>query len=140
MLQFQVKKMILKTVFLKQFNMPKLWIVKCKYTMHCEISTNLINSHSNIFNLYVVNIFFLNRIHIMSGTVVSPTIDNDTVYEKNLLHAIEKCQQEDIVVVIEPINNYSVPNYYMNNFRKGDIILEGEIYLILKEPTLLPWI
>lgn len=55
----------------------------------------------------------------MSGTVVSPTIDNDVIYEKNLLHAIEKCQQEDIVVVIEPINNYSVPNYYMNNFRKG---------------------
>lgn len=55
----------------------------------------------------------------MSGTVESPTADNDVVYETNLLHAIEKCQQEDIVVVIEPINNYSVPKYYMNNFRKG---------------------
>ena len=41
------------------------------------------------------------------------------VYEKNLLYAIEKCQKEDIVIVIEPINNYSVPNYYMNNFQKG---------------------
>ncbi|XP_032664165.1 putative hydroxypyruvate isomerase isoform X2 [Odontomachus brunneus] len=63
-------------------------------------------------------------IHVMSGTVVSPTIDNDAIYEKNLLHAIEKCQQEDIVVVIEPINNYSVPNYYMNNFRKGLDLVE----------------
>ncbi|XP_014486364.1 PREDICTED: putative hydroxypyruvate isomerase [Dinoponera quadriceps] len=58
-------------------------------------------------------------IHVMSGTVESPTANNDAAYEQNLLHAIEKCQQEDIVIVIEPINNYSVPKYYMNNFRKG---------------------
>jgi hydroxypyruvate isomerase len=51
----------------------------------------------------------------MSGKVESPTAANDAVYEKNLLYAIEQCQKEDIVVVIEPINNYSVPNYYMNN-------------------------
>jgi len=55
----------------------------------------------------------------MSGKVEAPTTVNDIVYEKNLLYAIEKCQKEDIVVVIEPINNYSVPNYYMNNFQKG---------------------
>lgn len=59
------------------------------------------------------------RIHVMSGKVESPTTANDTVYEKNLLYAIEKCKSEDIVVLIEPINNYSVPNYYMNNFQKG---------------------
>lgn len=59
------------------------------------------------------------RIHVMSGKVESPTTANDIVYEKNLLYAIEKCKSEDIVVVIEPINNYSVPNYYMNNFQKG---------------------
>lgn len=55
----------------------------------------------------------------MSGKVETPTTANDVIYEKNLLYAIEKCQKEDIVVVIEPINNYSVPNYYMNNFQKG---------------------
>lgn len=55
----------------------------------------------------------------MSGKVESPTAANDIVYEKNLLYAIEKCKSEDIVVLIEPINNYSVPNYYMNNFQKG---------------------
>lgn len=55
----------------------------------------------------------------MSGKVETPSTANDVAYEKNLLYAIEKCQKEDIVVVIEPINNYSVPNYYMNNFQKG---------------------
>lgn len=55
----------------------------------------------------------------MSGKVNSPTAVNDTIYEKNLLYAIDKCQKEDIVILIEPINNYSVPNYYMNNFQKG---------------------
>jgi len=56
----------------------------------------------------------------MSGKVESPTAANDYVYEKNLLYAIAQCQKENIVVVIEPINNYSVPHYYMNDFQKGD--------------------
>lgn len=55
----------------------------------------------------------------MSGKVESPTTSNDIVYEKNLLYAIERCKLEDMVILIEPINNYSVANYYMNNFQKG---------------------
>lgn len=58
-------------------------------------------------------------IHVMSGNVELPNAANDAVYEKNLLHAIERCQKENIVIVIEPINSYSAPNYYMNNFQKG---------------------
>lgn len=55
----------------------------------------------------------------MSGKVETSTAANDVAYENNLLYAVEKCKKEDIVVVIEPINNYTVPKYYMNNFQKG---------------------
>lgn len=55
----------------------------------------------------------------MSGKVESPKAANDVIYEKNMLYAVDKCQKENITVVIEPINNYTVPNYYMNNFVKG---------------------
>jgi len=55
----------------------------------------------------------------MSGKVESPKIINNVVYEKNILYAIDECQKEDITVVIEPINKYSVADYYMNDFQKG---------------------
>ncbi|XP_053995082.1 putative hydroxypyruvate isomerase [Hylaeus volcanicus] len=63
------------------------------------------------------------RIHVMSGKVSKVTSDNDDVYEKNLLYAVEYFQREGIVGLIEPINSISVPNYYMNSFQKGlDIV------------------
>lgn len=58
-------------------------------------------------------------VHVMSGRVASPTEANDTVFEKNLSYAAEQFQKEGIVGLIEPINNYSAPNYYMNNFQKA---------------------
>jgi hydroxypyruvate isomerase len=66
----------------------------------------------------------------MSGKVELPKIINNEVYEKNILYAIDKCQKEDITVVIEPINKYSVSDYYMNDFQKG-INLLLMFYLIL---------
>ncbi|KAK9303844.1 hypothetical protein QLX08_004576 [Tetragonisca angustula] len=59
------------------------------------------------------------RIHIMSGKVNQITTTNDDVYVKNLLYAVEKFQKEEIIALIEPINNITVPNYYMNSFQKG---------------------
>ncbi|CAD1474279.1 unnamed protein product, partial [Heterotrigona itama] len=59
------------------------------------------------------------RIHIMSGKVNQITTANDDVYLKNLLYAVEKFQKEEIIALIEPINNITVPNYYMNSFQKG---------------------
>lgn len=55
----------------------------------------------------------------MSGKVNQITTANDDVYIKNLLYAVEKFQKEEIIALIEPINNITVPNYYMNSFQKG---------------------
>lgn len=60
-----------------------------------------------------------NVIHIMSGLVLSPTKENDKVFEKNLRLAAAVFEKEEIIGVIEPINGYSVPNYYMNDFNKA---------------------
>ncbi|XP_033310594.1 putative hydroxypyruvate isomerase [Bombus bifarius] len=59
------------------------------------------------------------RIHIMSGKVNKVTTVNDDVYVKNLLYALQKFEKEGILGLIEPINNITVPNYYMNSFQKG---------------------
>lgn len=58
-------------------------------------------------------------IHVMSGKVEKPSVENDNVYENNLLYATQRFKEEGFVGVIEPINNITVPNYYMNNFSKG---------------------
>ncbi|XP_074096255.1 hydroxypyruvate isomerase-like protein Gip [Cotesia typhae] len=59
------------------------------------------------------------KIHVMAGIVENPTAANDTVYESNLRYAVDQFQKEGIIGIIEPINPYSVPNYYLNCFDKG---------------------
>ncbi|XP_019868532.1 putative hydroxypyruvate isomerase isoform X2 [Aethina tumida] len=60
------------------------------------------------------------KIHIMSGKVEGTiTQNNDRVYEENLRYAVSLLEPENILGVIEPINKYSVPNYYMNCYDKA---------------------
>ena len=55
----------------------------------------------------------------MSGKVDMLTKGNDEVYERNLRYAVRKFEAAEIVGLIEPINPYTVPNYYMNSLEKG---------------------
>ncbi|KOC60941.1 Putative hydroxypyruvate isomerase [Habropoda laboriosa] len=61
------------------------------------------------------------QIHIMSGKIKEATAmsNHDDVYVRNLSYAVEKFKKENIIGLIEPINNITVPNYYMNSFQKG---------------------
>lgn len=56
----------------------------------------------------------------MAGKLeLAPTAENDATYIENLKFAASILENEDIIGVIEPINNYSLPGYYMNNYKKG---------------------
>jgi hydroxypyruvate isomerase len=55
----------------------------------------------------------------MSGAVEKVDEENVKTYEKNIKHAASRFEMENIVGLIEPINPYSVPKYYMNSFHKG---------------------
>lgn len=56
----------------------------------------------------------------MGGKLLSPPTDeNHKAYIKNLQYAAKKFEQENIIGLIEPINKYSVPGYYLNNYEKG---------------------
>lgn len=56
----------------------------------------------------------------MAGIVDGePTKDNDAAYENNLRVAVSLLENENILGLIEPINRYSIPNYYMNSYEKG---------------------
>lgn len=59
----------------------------------------------------------------MSGTVEKETPENLKVLEENLKTAVGLLQQNEIIGLIEPINNYSVPKYFLNNYDKGNFMI-----------------
>lgn len=62
-------------------------------------------------------------IHIMSGVVQKKTGEHREVLESNLRHIVPILESEGITGVIEPINPFSVPNYYLDNYEEAiDII------------------
>lgn len=63
------------------------------------------------------------RIHVMAGIVFQPTQANHEAYEKNLEHAARIFEAKGIVGLIEPINKYSAPGYYLNSYERAvDVI------------------
>lgn len=56
----------------------------------------------------------------MSGRVENPIDINRRVYERNLSYAIELFENENILGLIEPINEFTVPNYYLNSYDLGN--------------------
>ena len=56
----------------------------------------------------------------MAGTVEGEvSTEHDTTYVKNLKYAVELLEKENLIGLIEPINQYSVPKYYLNSYDKG---------------------
>ena len=55
----------------------------------------------------------------MSGAVETVNEANVETYEKNIKYAASVFEEKNIIGLIEPINPYSVPKYYMNNFHTG---------------------
>lgn len=55
----------------------------------------------------------------MSGVVHEEQKENFLTYVNNLKFANKLFEENDIIGLIEPINSYSLPGYYLNNFHKG---------------------
>ena len=55
-------------------------------------------------------------IHVMAGAVKNPTLVNHETYERNIQWATKIFEKEQIVGLIEPINQRSVPNYYLSSY------------------------
>lgn len=59
------------------------------------------------------------KVHIMAGKMDSVTPQNWETYENNLKYAADILRAENLVGLIEPINQYSVPKYFLSDFNKG---------------------
>lgn len=64
------------------------------------------------------------RIHIMSGLVKEDSTREEQLqcYVKNLRYAAKELEKHNMIGLIEPINKYSVPNYFMNNYTDGNYV------------------
>ncbi|XP_055299237.1 putative hydroxypyruvate isomerase [Sitodiplosis mosellana] len=63
------------------------------------------------------------KIHIMAGKPADFDAADET-YLRNLQFAAEQLESTGIIGVIEPINNYSIPGYYLNCYDKALNILK----------------
>lgn len=62
-------------------------------------------------------LFDCKKIHLMSGKLEhAPTKEHHETFLFNLKYAAGILEQENIVGVIEPINHYSVPGYFLHNY------------------------
>ncbi|XP_065565995.1 putative hydroxypyruvate isomerase [Artemia franciscana] len=66
------------------------------------------------------------RIHIMSGKKVAGISDSvmEETYVRNLIYAANMLEPEDMIGLIEPINKYTGPNYFLDDFNKALSILQ----------------
>ncbi|XP_017785523.1 PREDICTED: putative hydroxypyruvate isomerase [Nicrophorus vespilloides] len=64
------------------------------------------------------------KIHIMAGNVAKPTPKNDVCYIENLRMAAKMLEANNIMGVIEPINNHTVPDYYLNSYEKATDVVK----------------
>lgn len=59
------------------------------------------------------------KIHIMAGKLDNVSAKNWETYETNLTHATQVLKEHNLMGVIEPINQHSVPKYVLSDYTKG---------------------
>jgi hydroxypyruvate isomerase len=62
--------------------------------------------------------------HFMSGKLSGQENSPGVIYtlERNLLSIVGELEKRQIVGLIEPINNRTVPGYVLNNFETGGFL------------------
>jgi hydroxypyruvate isomerase len=58
------------------------------------------------------------RLHILAGKLPNGDVsaaEAEKVYIDNVRYAAERMERENVTVLIEPINNRSVPGYWLND-------------------------
>lgn len=70
--------------------------------------------------------FNCKKIHLMSGKLEhAPTKEHHETFLSNLKYAAGILEQENIIGVIEPINHYSVPGYFLNDYKYAVDVIQS---------------
>lgn len=68
---------------------------------------------------YIKSNLNLRLLLIKIFSIFNNTSTNLLEFPRNLQFAADQLESTGIIGVIEPINNYSVPGYYLNSYDKG---------------------
>lgn len=76
-----------------------------------------------IITLFILKIITPFRIHLMAGTVSNKNAENEHLktYIANLKKASDVLSSNNLTGVIEPINGYVIPGYFLNSYIKGKL-------------------
>lgn len=58
----------------------------------------------------------------MAGLTEGDSKEHLLTYKNNLKYSAEILKMEDMVGLIEPINKFALPSYFMNSFETGELI------------------
>jgi len=66
------------------------------------------------------------RLHVMAGLgpETANLLDMKNCYIENLQYAADKCAEHDITIMIEPLNNRDVPEYFLKNTDQARQIIQ----------------
>ncbi|KAK6056484.1 putative hydroxypyruvate isomerase [Cooperia oncophora] len=65
------------------------------------------------------------KVHVMAGIPTSSAADVPKLYLDNVAYAAEKLGKADIMCLIEPINHYTVPGYYLSSYEQAKTIIDA---------------
>ncbi|XP_049306199.1 putative hydroxypyruvate isomerase [Bactrocera dorsalis] len=63
------------------------------------------------------------KIHIMAGLTEGDSNEHLVIYKSNLKYSADILEKEDMVGLIEPINKYALPSYFMNSYETACSII-----------------
>ncbi|EPB71686.1 hypothetical protein ANCCEY_09234 [Ancylostoma ceylanicum] len=62
-----------------------------------------------------------NKVHIMAGIPAKDDGDVSKVFVENVSYAAAKLGEANLMCLIEPINHYTIPGYFLSSYEQGYI-------------------
>lgn len=64
------------------------------------------------------------KVHVMAGIPAKGESDSHKVFLENVAFAAEKLSQASIMCLIEPINHYTVPGYFLSSYEQAKNVID----------------
>ncbi|KAK5983536.1 Hydroxypyruvate isomerase, partial [Trichostrongylus colubriformis] len=65
------------------------------------------------------------KVHVMAGIPGSSESDVTKLFQDNVAYAAEKLGKADIMCLIEPINHYTVPGYFLSSYDQAKAVIDA---------------
>ncbi|XP_030371298.1 putative hydroxypyruvate isomerase [Scaptodrosophila lebanonensis] len=75
--------------------------------------------------IQIAKLVHCKKIHLMAGIIGNgPSKEHFKVFTSNLKIAADSLKQHNMVGLIEPINKYAIPNYFLDSYEKAAVAIQ----------------